>query len=509
MRMPFKLGLLLFILSLGGVSSNVPGLLAQGQPSLLEPSRSSKRPALRGVRPHQSRKARLNLSALDSAELTLNLFDNAERRARRTKVDRIARDRFVWHGRTDDDGFVTVSVVKGVATGTAFLDGRSFEITPDADGEYDVTELNAAAFPSDDPPLDSFEAFDLAPAASEPTSVATLAADGATEIDVMVLWTPAARAAVGGTQSAIESLIQAAVANANLTYTNSSVNARLRLVHTAEAAFTETASATTDIAALKGTTDGRFDSVHALRTQYAADIVTIIGTGYVANGTCGVGYLMQTPSTAFSTWAFSIVDQQCAVGNLSYTHEVGHNQGLHHDPANTGGNAGSYPYAYGYQDPGGAFRTIMAYGSSPRVPFFSSPSGNYQGRLTGTASQDNARALNATASVVSAFLGVTSALPPPPPPPPAPCAYTVSPASVSFPAQSATATLTVTAGSGCAWSSSSTVTWVSATGGTSGVGTATVVVAPNTGGARKTSVKVAGINVAVNQAAAPKGKGKR
>ena len=46
-------------------------------------------------------------------------------------------------------------------------------------------------------------------------------------------------------------------------------------------------------------------------------------------------------------------------GYLSYAHEVGHNQGLHHDPASSGGSVGSYSYAYGYQDPGGAFRTVM------------------------------------------------------------------------------------------------------------------------------------------------------
>ena len=50
---------------------------------------------------------------------------------------------------------MTFAVVKGVATGTVFLDGRSFEITADPDGDYTIAELNAAAFPADADPLDA------------------------------------------------------------------------------------------------------------------------------------------------------------------------------------------------------------------------------------------------------------------------------------------------------------------------------------------------------------------
>jgi hypothetical protein len=78
-----------------------------------------------------------------------------------------------------------------------------------------------------------------------------------------------------------------------------------------------------------------------------------------------------------------------AAGNLSYAHEVGHNEGLHHDPANATGTP-AYPYAYGYQDPGGAFRTVLSYGGAQRVPFFSSPNVSYNGLPTGTSNQNNA-----------------------------------------------------------------------------------------------------------------------
>ena len=60
-----------------------------------------------------------------------------------------------------------------------------------------------------------------------------MAADGTTEIDVLVVWTPAARSAAGGS-SAIQSLVLSAVADANLASRKSQVNARLRLVHSSE-----------------------------------------------------------------------------------------------------------------------------------------------------------------------------------------------------------------------------------------------------------------------------------
>jgi hypothetical protein len=93
---------------------------------------------------------------------------------------------------------------------------------PDGDGLYRVSELDAAAFPTDDPEFDAVPAADAKTGTPRGApSAPTMSADGVPQIDVMVVWTPAARNAVGGTQAAIESLVQSAVANANLAYTNS------------------------------------------------------------------------------------------------------------------------------------------------------------------------------------------------------------------------------------------------------------------------------------------------
>ena len=500
-----------FILALFASAPGVIGpsaVSAQSVPRLFEAAEPGARPAARLVRPHQARKARLRLSVLDQPALTLNLFDNAESVATRVKVVNHGKDRAVWHGRTDDGGVATFAVVRGVATGTVFLDGRSFEITSDGKGRYDIAELNAAAFPAELDPVGDFDLLDTASEPSGTSGAATLAADGLTEIDVMVLWTPAARNKVGGTVSSIESLVLASVANTNLSYESSGVNARLRLVHAAEVAFTEApTNIHGDLGALSGTSDGRLDQIHALRNEHAADIVTLIGSGYVSGGTCGVGYLMQSASVSFASKAFNVIDQQCAAGYLSYAHEVGHNQGLHHDPANTGGSTAVYPYAYGYQDPGGSFRTVLSYGSATRVPILSAPGLVYNGRATGTSSQDNARALNTTAATVSAFRSSDTSTPPPPPPPPPACSFSVSPTSLSFQATGGSLAVTVSTSGDCPWTATSSTSWASVSGGGAASGTATVTVGANTGKPRNGSVVVAGVAVKVSQAAPPKGGG--
>jgi hypothetical protein len=321
-----------------------------------------------------------------------------------------------------------------------------------------------------------------------------------TTIDVMVVWTPAAEAAAGG-RAAMDSLALAAVANANLVYTNSLVGARLNLVYAAPVSFTETASNISgDLSALRGTTDGKIDQVHTLRNTYGADIVTLIGNGYAGAGYCGIGGLMSTVSTSFAGSAFNVVDRTCAVGNLSYAHEVGHNQGLHHDPANASSTP-STPYAYGYQDPAGLFRTVMSYGSAKRIPYFSSPDLLYSLKPTGTSGQDNARTLNGNVGTVAAFRSTSSGSTEPPPTTTPTCTYSASTTSLSFSASGGSKTVSVTAPTGCNWSAgTSGVTWVglSTTTG-SGTASVTVSVAANTASARSTTITVAGTTVAISQ----------
>ncbi len=476
---------------------------AIAQPSdLLLPARAGAVASPRAVPARRVRKARVHLPALQSSSLRLELFEDVQPTLTRRTLERPSADALVWVGDDEQGSQAVLTVANGVLTGTVFADHRTFEITIDADGEYSVLELDTGAFPTDDP-----DAEDLVPpaaaadnaigdatglVATSSTSTTTTSTT-AVEITVMIVWTPKAETAAGG-RSAMDSLALNAVAIANLVYANSGVNARLTLVYKAPVTYTESPSSiSTDLGNLRGTSDGKIDQVHTVRNQYAADVVSLIGEGYMANGACGVGGLMTSLSTSFAPYAFNVVDRKCAIGNLSYAHEVGHNEGLQHNPSNAS-TTPSQPYAYGYQDPSGYFRTVLSYGSSTRIPYLSNPAVTYNTRVTGTSSQNNARALNTNAATIAAFRGTSSGATTPS------CTYSVSTTSLTFAASGGSKPVSVTASSGCGWTASESSNWVSLsnTGG-SGSGSVTVVVPSHSGRTRSTTITVAGKSVTVKQ----------
>ncbi len=266
-------------------------------------------------------------------------------------------------------------------TGNVNTGEAVFRLRPIAGGVHLIEELDHSAFPEELPPLEVPPA-SLGEAAALSGGFAPLADDGS-QIDVMVLYTPAARAAEGGTAQ-IEALVNQAVAETNQAYQNSGVAPRLNLVYTGEVAYTESGSSETDLERLQGTSDGYMDDIHALRDTYNADVVNLIidDTQY-----CGLGYFMDSASPSFEAWAFTVVARDCATGYYSFGHELGHNIGLQHDWYVDDG-INQYPHSHGYVNVSGEWRTIMAYNSEckdangsycTRLQYFSNPNVTYNG----------------------------------------------------------------------------------------------------------------------------------
>lgn len=329
--------------------------------------------------------------------LILNLFPDTTFQATLKRFNRLGEDRFTWLGTLEGvPGSTATFAVRGaVLAGHLSLPGVSYEIRYQGNGLHSVSELNSAAFPEEKTPIPvNTGDVEEAPQYSE-------APDGGSQIDVIVLYTPNARSAAGGTNS-IEALIDLAVQNANTAYANSGVTQQVRLVYSGEIQYTESGTMSTDLSRLRNTSDGYMDDAHSLRDQYKADIVSLLTQ---TTSACGLAYLMTNTSVNFASSAFNVTAQTCAAGNLSLAHEMGHNMGLAHDPANSS-TQGAYSYSYGHQDPG-YFRTVMAYSCSvscPRVMHFSNPNKTYNDRPTGIAdSRDNARTLNNTAQTVANF----------------------------------------------------------------------------------------------------------
>jgi hypothetical protein len=147
-------------------------------------------------------------------------------------------------------------------------------------------------------------------------------------LDVLVAYTPAVESLHGieGT----DALIILAVAESNQAYANSGMSPRLNLVHTVLTTYTESGNMSTDLGRLRSTSDGYMDELHALRDSYGADLVSLIEE---EPQYCGIAYRMTSLSTGFASAAFSVVHRTCATGYYSFAHEIGHNQGAHHDHA--------------------------------------------------------------------------------------------------------------------------------------------------------------------------------
>ena len=237
--------------------------------------------------------------------------------------------------------------------------------------------------------------------------------DGAT-IDVMVVYTPAARISQGGT-AAMKALIDSAVSDTNQAYANSQVIQRVRLVYAGEVNYTEV-DLITDRDRIQAINDGFLDEVHALRNLYGADIVSLWGNYPVPSG-CGQSFVMLTEAAAFESQAINVINRTCHnVNRYTFAHELGHNMGLLHDTVDAPENTSVTPegsqtltsinYAHGYIDAANQFSSIMAISPCSnclRIPYYSNPNVNYLGAPTGNGAAQEFRVLNDTRETVANF----------------------------------------------------------------------------------------------------------
>ena len=347
--------------------------------------------------------------------LTLNLFPETSYDAELENLEySAATGAWIWHGSIPGVvmSSVTLSVQNGVVVGVIRSGTGYYEIQYVGDNTHVIYEIDLRALPGE-----------ALPRETRPVSAAELllaeeelaeGSDDGSLLDLLVVYTPAARAAAGGT-SAIENLINIGVTETNQSYANSNVSPRIRLVHVEEVAYTE-ASLFTDLNRLVSPSDGFMDSVHTLRDTHSADLVTLINED--GSGFCGVAAMILNPvSTALEDQAFNVTWRVCITPNYTFGHELGHLQGARHNWEADGTNNAPYPYNHGYGETVGAgfaWRSVMAYSSAcncgNRELRWSNPdlnhpvTGNPTGRpLSGPQPTHNALTLNETAFTVANF----------------------------------------------------------------------------------------------------------
>lgn len=355
---------------------------------------------------------------VDDPGIVLNLFDDVTYTAVNSRLEprQLNRPGYVWYGNIPDVEFSNVVMVVGDDGHLAMqvlIPGKNYYIDSAGNGVYRISQINTYEQRGYD------DYVIVTPTEAEQAAVqANLnspRADDGSLIDVMVVYTPKAVTFLGG-EANMEFAIENVIALSNLTYQNSSVNFQLRLVHTELVNYVE--SPFVDLSRLTNPSDGVMDNVHTLRNTYKADLVALIpGTSAEDRGYCGIANL--PTSLPAPTTGFSVTEALC-ISDITFPHELGHNMGKAHDPANAGGAV--HPYAYGYQDkanpPGqdwGDFVTLMAYsdggecppvyqpGVCPAIAWWSSPDQTHNGKPLGTAGQNNALSLNQTALQIANY----------------------------------------------------------------------------------------------------------
>jgi len=301
--------------------------------------------------------------------------------------------------------------------GTIFVPGTGvFQLQYAGTGGHRLAELDTENFPGCAVGAGSNVAGkpDLQETAASvlPESVPGAAASGAVSpqvVDLLAVYTEAARDAAGG-EVGMGLLLDLACAEANLCYANSGVNLRLNLVHAEAVHYPEEGWLSQDLTRLLAKADGYLDEVHRLRTEYAADLVTLIVEQEYSGLYAGLASQMMQLTSDFSASAFSVVRRPYLTGNYTLVHELGHNMGCGHDRANNAGGALT-SYASGYRlDVGGiTYRTVMAYRPGRQIPYFSNPNLRFQGVPLGAPegaanAADNARVLGLSGATVAGFL---------------------------------------------------------------------------------------------------------
>ncbi len=384
--------------------------------------------------------------------LVLNLFEDERHTALISRVNKNVNGTVSVTALMDNqEGYVVISTTGERSLGSVYIPGRMkyFKILSDpVTKDHFLIEMDARdrdILKSDGPLIPSVGDYYL----QEPHQIrqyiekSGYGPDDMADIDLMIVYTPAARDWAFAENGGIENVIAQSMASSQLVLDNSNTLITLTLVHSSLIDYTESGNSNADLRRLSSHPDnpwddyeddeevyeiaGYMDEVHDWRDTYAADLCAIFTK---ADDTGGLAWLLANRH-GWPELAFSLTRVQQASWTYTLVHELGHNMGLHHhkeqstQPGPTVWN--NWPeneWSAGWRWKGSDndyYCSVMTYGSGDyyddgidhaRVPYFSNPSVSHLGAATGhPADGDNARTLREIKHVIAQYrIGDTSDL---------------------------------------------------------------------------------------------------
>jgi len=338
---------------------------------------------------HQSEVSHYEYATINNQLLTQNnLFFNFKdgHSVQVTKKEVVERQgkMYSWFGKFDNDkGNVNLVVNGDMITGTYHTVGTKIQILPIGNGMHLLLWINNTSFPKDE----SDEGYKQMLQPKKKNTIIknpeanSNAFGGDCKVRILVAYTDDVAASFADVAAFVQSCIDVT----NIAYNNSLVSFDVELARSIEVNYTETGSASTDLARFETSGDGYMDEIFDARVYYDADICALI-VDNLSN--CGLASRIQ----ATYSEAFCVVASGCAVGNYSFPHELGHLYACRHDeqvdPTST-----PYAFGHGYVYPPDLWRTIMAYPDycpgCDRLGYFSNPGVTYGGVPMGTVSTND------------------------------------------------------------------------------------------------------------------------
>ena len=348
--------------------------------------------------------------ALLGDELTITIPGGGEFKVAHTGGEGKNNRNLSWSGKVEgkETGTATFVLRNGIMTGSINSSTGLYQIESIGGGAYAVIKVDRTKLPPDEPPS-SPEKAPQPPAPQPAPGMADRNANASdappAQIDVLIAYTPAAKAAV----SDIDGTIALAVANSNAAFANSSINVHLNLAGSLQVNYSEKDSA------------GNYKSFDTILQDFTANTTVKLRRSLL--GADVAALIMDQPAAcgqadaigATASTAYVIVQDGCAASNYSLAHEIGHLMGCRHDvqddPTDT-----PYAYSHGFihlvdaATPNDtAWRTIMAYPQPcnwcPRLEYFSDPSILYSGFPMGTAAKEDChRVWNERGPTVAKFM---------------------------------------------------------------------------------------------------------